>query len=53
MKEGIPTRVMIVPWMRPITQQNRRPATMAAHHGQCVVTGWTSCTVMTAPHAPT
>src|SRR5690242_1466012 len=39
--------------MAPNAAQNPRPARMAAHHGQFVVSGCTSCTVMAAPHAPT
>src|SRR5690349_14555786 len=39
--------------MAPKTAQKARPARMAAHHGQCVVRGCTSCTVTAAPHAPT
>ena len=53
MKEGMPSRLMIVPWTVPTAAQKASPARMAAHHGQAVVTGCTSWTVMTAPHAPT
>src|SRR5207248_9709687 len=53
MKDGIPSRAMIVPWMRPTTAQKASAAAMAAHQGQFVVTGWTSWTAITAPHAPT
>src|SRR5713101_3069374 len=51
--EGIPSRVMIVPWRAPTAKQKASAAMIAAHHGQLVVTGWTSWTAITAPHAPT
>src|SRR5690348_1071719 len=53
MNDGSRRRVMRVPWMAPNTAQNASPARIAAHHGQRVVTGCTSCTVMAAPQAPT
>ena len=39
MKDGIPSLVMIVPWMAPARAQAASAATMAAHQGQWVVTG--------------
>src|SRR5579872_3171432 len=53
MNEGNRRRVISVPWIAPNTAQKSRPARIAAHHGQCVVTGCTSWTVIAAPQAPT
>src|SRR5713226_10348313 len=39
MNDGMPSRLMIVPWMNPTTAQKASPARIAAHHGQLVVDG--------------
>ena len=53
MKDGRRRRVTRVPWIAPNTAHAKSPARIAAHQGQFVVSGWTNCTVMAAPRAPT
>ena len=51
MKDGSRSRVIKVPCAPPIRAQAMRATMTAAHHGQFVVTGWTSCTAMAPPTA--
>ena len=51
MKEGSRSRVINVPQTPPMKAQMIRAAAMAAHQGQSVVVGCTSCTAMVPPTA--
>src|ERR1019366_4536619 len=53
MNDGMRRRVIRVPWRKPHTPTAASPATIAAHHGQLVVAGSTSCTVMMPARGPT
>ena len=53
MNEGMRRRVIRVPWRNPHTPTTASPTTIAAHHGQFVVLGCTSCTAIAPPSGPT